>query len=276
MKHFITIVLFLLSISCYAQSTGITAYQIIRYETSSNIKEDWKFTYVFDWGFNECYKLVDNEKVDLYYYYDKVNKTANGIPYVQYSALDLNDLTRGVITLSIMGNKKVTIIQEIYDNNESVNYLSDEYRYYKSEENKSGEKTKVSVGQILKTKYFEVTVNNVSLQKSVNTGNQFTDLKAEKGIRYLVFNTTFKNIDDESQVLIDGDVIIKYNGKDYTYGKSETILADGWGLLLDRINPLTSKTTNLVYKIPEEITGRVYYRPGRSGKDDLIFLGNLK
>ena len=170
-------------------------------------------------------------------------------------------------------SEKTTSSKQTASTSEQKNSSSEQT---KSEEKKSDEKTNVSVGQVLKTKYFEVTVNEAARKKSVKTGNQFTDLKAEKGIRYLVLNTTFKNIDEESRMLIDGDVIINYNGKDYTYDKSETIFADGWGLLLDQINPLTSKTTNLVYKIPEEITGRAYYRPGRSGKDDLIFLGNLK
>lgn len=43
-----------------------------------------------------------------------------------------------------------------------------------------------------------------------------------------------------------------------------------------RPNPLTSKTTNIVYKIPAEIKGAAYYRPGRSSKKDLIELGNIE
>jgi len=54
------------------------------------------------------------------------------------------------------------------------------------------------------------------------------------------------------------------------------VFVEGWGLMMDQINPLTSKTTKLVYKIPAEIKGLAYYRPGRSNKNDLISLGNIE
>ena len=132
------------------------------------------------------------------------------------------------------------------------------------------------VGETLPTEYFEVTVNKVSVQNSVSTGNEFSDLKPESGTRYLIINTTFKNTSNESRMLMDGEVLVNYNGKDYTFDKSETVMAEGFGLLLDQINPLTAKTTNLVYKIPAELKGMAYYKPGRSGSDDLIDLGNIE
>lgn len=132
------------------------------------------------------------------------------------------------------------------------------------------------LGETLSTRYFEVTVNEASIQDRVNTGNQFTDLKKEEGIQYLILNTTFKNTDNESRMISDGEVIINYNDKDYLFDNSEMIMLEGWGTMLDQLNPLTSKTTNLVYKIPDEIKGPAYYRPGRSKKSDLIAIGNIE
>lgn len=132
------------------------------------------------------------------------------------------------------------------------------------------------VGETLSTRYFDVTINKVSLQERVNTGNQFANLKKEEGNQYLVLNTTFKNTDGESRMIMDGEIIINYNGKDYLFDKSETVMLEGWGTMLDQLNPLTSKTTNLVYKIPTEIKGPAYYRPGRSSDDDLITIGNIE
>ena len=132
------------------------------------------------------------------------------------------------------------------------------------------------VGETLPTEYFEVTVNKVSVKNSVSTGNQFSDLPAESGTRYLVINTTFKNSSNESRMLMDGEVLVNYNGKDYRYDKSETVMAEGYGLMLDQINPLTAKTTNLVYKIPAELKGNAYYSPARSGSEDLIDLGTIE
>lgn len=135
--------------------------------------------------------------------------------------------------------------------------------------------TGVKVGEVLKTDYFDITVNKVEVKDRVSTGNEFSDLKPEDGNSYLIINATFKNTDSESRMLMDGSVWINYNGKDYEFDKSEPIMAEGWGLLLDQINPLTSKTTNLVYKIPTEVKGEAYWQPGRSDDDQRILLGTL-
>ena len=132
------------------------------------------------------------------------------------------------------------------------------------------------VGETLPTEYFEVTVNKVSVKNTVSTGNEFSNLPAESGTRYLIINTTFKNISNESRSLFDGEVLVNYNGKDYTFDKAEPMMIEGWGLMLDEINPLTTKTTNLVYKIPAELKGTAFYNPARSGSDDLIDLGNIE
>jgi hypothetical protein len=134
----------------------------------------------------------------------------------------------------------------------------------------------VGIGETLHTDYFDITVNKVSLEDRVNTGNEFADLKPEQGNLYLIINASFKNTDKESRMLMDGSVWINYNGKNYEFDKAETVMLEGWGLLLDQINPLTTKTTNLVYKIPAEIKGDAYWQPGRADSDQKIFLGNLK
>jgi len=144
-----------------------------------------------------------------------------------------------------------------------------------STETTSASTPSVGIGQTLKTDYFEVTVSKAGLTNKINTGNQFSDVAAEQGNQFLVMTTTFKNIDNESRMITDGSVFINYNGKDYEFDKSETIMADGFGLFLDQINPLTSKTTKLVYKLPAEIKGPAYYKPGRSSDDERIYLGDL-
>jgi hypothetical protein len=133
----------------------------------------------------------------------------------------------------------------------------------------------VRAGEVLHSAYFDVVVNKVELADRVSTGNEFSDLNAEQGIKYLIINASFKNTDKESRMLTEGTVWINYNGKDYQFDKSETVLAEGWGLFLDQINPLTVKTTNIVYKLPDEIKGVAYWQPGRSSDDEKITLGSL-
>lgn len=129
------------------------------------------------------------------------------------------------------------------------------------------------VGVPVKAGYFEVRVNNASIEEWVNTGNQFTDLEREAGIKYLIINVTFKNVDKKNRMMFDGELYINHAGKNYNFD-AETILADGWGILLDTINPLTFKTTNLVYKIPQEVMGPITWKP--TGSRETIYVGDIE
>nr|DAK20655.1 MAG TPA: protein of unknown function (DUF5067) [Caudoviricetes sp.]DAS78816.1 MAG TPA: protein of unknown function (DUF5067) [Caudoviricetes sp.] len=140
-------------------------------------------------------------------------------------------------------------------------------------ENTNASNNYASVGQTVKDDYFEVTVNSVDVVNSKKISD-FEELKAEKDTKYLIINVTFKNADKESRMVVDGSVFINYNGTEYEYDHTETILEDGWGLFLDQLNPLTAKTTNIVYKIPAEITGDVIYKPGRGSSE--FYLGAIK
>lgn len=137
----------------------------------------------------------------------------------------------------------------------------------------SGTEITKQIGETAKNDYFEVTVNSVEVvnEKKIN---DYTELKAEKDAKYLIINVTFKNIDKESRMVFDGSVFIDYNGTKYEYDHTETIFEEGWGLFLDQLNPLTSKTTNIVYKIPSEITGEATYKPERSSAE--FYLGTIK
>ncbi len=134
----------------------------------------------------------------------------------------------------------------------------------------------VGIGEPLKTDYFEITVNKVDVKDRVSTGNEFADLKPEKGNKYLIIDATFKNIDNESRMIMEGSVWINYNGQKYEFDSPEQVMLEGWGTMLDQINPLTTKTTKLVYKLPSEITGTAFWQPGRSDDDELINLGEIK
>jgi len=134
---------------------------------------------------------------------------------------------------------------------------------------------RVGIGEVLKTDYFDVVVNNATIDNHISTGNQFVDIPEQPGNKFVILDVTFKNTDNESRMLTDGELIINSNGKEYKYEKSETIMLEGWGLIIDNINPLTSKTTKIVYKIPSDIKGVAFYRPGRAGHDEVILLGNL-
>ena len=133
------------------------------------------------------------------------------------------------------------------------------------------------IGEILKTEYFDVTVNKIAVTDFINFHNEFMNVKAGNGNKFLLLNVTVKNTDTESRMMFsDGIIWMNYNGKEYKFETSETILAEGWGFIMDDINPLVSKTTNIAYKIPSDIKGEAYFQSGRSNDDERIFLGTIQ
>jgi len=132
-----------------------------------------------------------------------------------------------------------------------------------------------TIGDKINTGYFEISLNKVWIDSKVKTGNQFMDIGPEAGGKFLILNITFKNIDTESRLFDEGSVFIDYNNKVYEFDKTEMILAEGWGSFFDQLNPLISKTTNLVYKIPSEIKGVAYWEPGRNYDKKRFFLGKI-
>ncbi|WP_313155959.1 DUF4352 domain-containing protein [Sphingobacterium multivorum] len=134
----------------------------------------------------------------------------------------------------------------------------------------------ISVDQSLKTDYFDVTVTGYKLEPTVKTGNEFADLKKEDGTKYLIIDVTFKNTDKETRMIFDGEVLVKQDdGSMLKYEQPELVPEDGWGVLVDNINPGITKKTKLVYKVPETLNGSIYFHPARAGSDETILLGTL-
>jgi len=151
------------------------------------------------------------------------------------------------------------------------------------EEGASGNEAKVTKqevvkkGEVLTTDYFDVTVNDLRITSKIESGNPYLDdVIASEGQCFLIINTTFKNTNTESRMIFEGSLEVKTpEGKSYMFDKTESILGvDGYGALLEQINPLTSFTTNIVFQMPKDIKGSIYYHPGRSD-GETIDLGKI-
>ncbi|NDA26414.1 MAG: DUF4190 domain-containing protein [Verrucomicrobia bacterium] len=145
-----------------------------------------------------------------------------------------------------------------------------------TENSSAKEPPRNGVGSSIQTEYFKITLNSCRIVDRISTGNEFADPEPSPGNQYLVINATFKCTDTESRMPEEGSVFISYQGKDYEFDDTESIMLEGWGLILDQLNPLTSKTTNIVYKIPLEIKGPVYWVPGRNYKNLRFFCGEIE
>ena len=141
-------------------------------------------------------------------------------------------------------------------------------------ESGSNSTKEAAIGSTVKAGDFEVTVHSFNLQNSVDTGNMFIEYKAEEGIKYGVLDIEFKNIGKQSKMITEGALSIKPKDSDPLVMESETVMLDGWGLFLDSVNPLVSKRTKLLYKLPTSVSGTIYFDP-QMGSESLFNLGQL-
>lgn len=132
------------------------------------------------------------------------------------------------------------------------------------------QKTKDRIG------YFDVAVTGGKVNKQVGTGNKFIEPKQWEGSRFLTINASFKNLDTESRLPVEGSLFINYDGKEYEFDSVEPIMMEGYNIWFKKINPLITMKTKLVYRIPDEIHGPVYWRPGRNPTDTKLWVGNIE
>ncbi|OMQ37146.1 DUF4352 domain-containing protein [Pseudomonas putida] len=131
------------------------------------------------------------------------------------------------------------------------------------------------VGMQAQVGYFDVTVNDCTLSNSIDTGNRFTALKPDADARYLTVNATFKNTDNEGRLPFEGSLIIRKDGKDYKFDTTESVMSEGYGIRLRSLNPFIKLTTKIVYRVPNELSGDVYWKPGRNAEDKRLWCTRL-
>lgn len=133
-------------------------------------------------------------------------------------------------------------------------------------------KLKVIVGQSkaitrqARVGHFTTTINDCHIKELPLTGNSFTEPKQWPGSRFLVVDVSFKNEDSEGRLPIEGSLIINYLGRELRYDVTETILQDGYGIYFKSVNPLLSMPTKIVYRVPSEVSGEVFWEPGRNSE----------
>lgn len=141
--------------------------------------------------------------------------------------------------------------------------------------NEQAEAKVVKVGEHLQAEYFDIVVNNAEIAESINTGNEFSSVPPEEGVKFVVIDIAVKNTDAETRMMFEGEVLVNQDGKLLKYENAEMIMAEGYGMIMENINPGITKKTKLVYKIPSDLKGNVFYHPARSENEALIILGSI-
>lgn len=123
--------------------------------------------------------------------------------------------------------------------------------------------------------HFEVSASKAYATNKVGTGNKYAEPKQWEGSRFFVVNASFKNISTESRLPVGGSLFINYNGKDYEFDTVESIMLEGYNIWFKSINPLITMKTKIVYRIPNEVNGEVFWRPGRNPTDTRLWVGKV-
>jgi len=123
--------------------------------------------------------------------------------------------------------------------------------------------------------HFEIKADKATYGKTVGTGNKYAEPKQWEGSRFLTVYASFKNLDTESRLPASGSLFINYNGKDYEFDTVEPIMLEGYNIWFRSINPLITMKTKLVYRIPDEIHGEVFWQPGRNAGDVKLYVGSI-
>ncbi len=131
----------------------------------------------------------------------------------------------------------------------------------------------IGIGETLHSEYFDVIIKRAYSTSQLETGNEFTNKEADQGNVFAVLEASFTNTDKESRMITDGKLILIKEGKEYVFEKSEIVMLKGWGIMMATINPLNTLNTNIVYQIPANYKGKIFYEPSRS--DKRIFIGDV-
>lgn len=124
--------------------------------------------------------------------------------------------------------------------------------------------------------YFEVSADRGTYGKEVGTGNRYAEPKSWDGSRFFTVHATFKNMDTESRLPVEGSLFINYGGREYEFDSVEPVALEGYNIWFRKINPLIAMKTKIVYRIPDEVYGEVFWRPGRNPDDKRLWIGNIK
>ena len=120
-----------------------------------------------------------------------------------------------------------------------------------------------------------MTANSCTSSTNIGIENARLEPRSQPGSKFLILDATFKNTSGTSQRIEPGALLVNHHGKTYTYDIIEFILDAGYGLPAGPINPLISYRAKLVYRIPNELSGKVRWQPGNNLERATVQCGSI-
>ena len=91
--------------------------------------------------------------------------------------------------------------------------------------------------------------------------SRFEDKEPAPGDSFIVLDVSVRNPGGETRVFNAGPLLIVSGGKTHRVDAPENIIADGY-LLLEAVEPGTGVHGRIVYEVPSDLAGDVYWLPG--------------
>jgi hypothetical protein len=120
------------------------------------------------------------------------------------------------------------------------------------------------IGETVKTKYFNVTVNQKGTYTTSSIGTGYSRQAATEGSMFVVVNASFENISDESRMLSGAELQITIDGKKLKFDNTTSMFGDGWCSGIDTINPMLTLTCSMAWTVPKKNGMSIVYIPPRS------------
>lgn len=122
---------------------------------------------------------------------------------------------------------------------------------------------------------FQVTANGCSATQKIVTANPFFEPKPWPESKFLVVDISYKNVSTASRYLPPGNIVISKNGTVYKFDKFEVIPENGYGIRPEPLNPLVTYRTKLVYRIPNDLAGKIVWQANGGASNVTLLCGSI-
>ena len=146
-------------------------------------------------------------------------------------------------------------------------------REYLDQQRKLNERRNNPVSNVIDIGPFTNQTDSCTTSKSVNFG--FTTINAQPGSKFLILQASVKNNSNTGKYITPGSVIIDYKGNPYRFNVVEEIVGDPLQIPETPINPLITQKIRVIYRIADEVTGKVRWQPGMNPQDLTVRCGTI-
>lgn len=122
---------------------------------------------------------------------------------------------------------------------------------------------------------FDVKVNSCSARVSLGLRNRNHEPERWEGSRFYEVDISVKNIGRESKRPVAGSIFIVKDGVEYEYDTLVPVFADGYNFGSGRLNPLLTVRSKVVYRVPDDVNGEVFWGPGGGAPAGRLWCGYM-